>query len=205
MGDQYPEYPTPLTLPQQGFTREIKTLSLNLRVPIKDLDSALRDFRNIGYETSFSQSNYDVAQESKSLKAQIDQVQTSIVALKKLVASSTQVADLLAAESALSERELLLTSLLNQEEALETQIQMSSISLTFTEFSSPAIGASFQESFLRGNQLFFDGVQASVTALGFAVPGLLAGALLSVLILLICFGTVRFVAKKTSSRDWGTQ
>ena len=106
--------------------------------------------------------------------ARVAALETSVARLTELLAQSTSTADLIAAESALSERQSELDSLRQQLTWLEGQVDMSSVTVTLTE-PAPTVHAD-PAGFGDGVAAGWNGLVATlngvVIAIGFLLPWL---------------------------------
>lgn len=106
---------------------EITSADLMIKVPADQLDSALEQLKTFGNLEGFSKSAGDVTLQVIDLDARIASLEESIANLRKLLADATSVTDLLAAETALSDRQAELDSLKSQRTYLADQIELSAI------------------------------------------------------------------------------
>src|SRR5208283_4237918 len=98
------------------------TVSLVLRIPADKLDEVLADAKQLGTVESMSIGHTDVTSQRIDLDARIAALQTSVNRLMELMGRAGNVADLLAAESSLTQRQAELDSLRAQRAALGDQI-----------------------------------------------------------------------------------
>jgi uncharacterized coiled-coil protein SlyX len=108
------------------------TLSANLtiKVPNTNLEKALEGFKVLGDVESSSLSASDVTMQKLDLDARIAALETSLQRFKDLISTATNTSDLIAAETALSERQAELDSLTAQLKYLSDQVEMSVIYLS---------------------------------------------------------------------------
>lgn len=106
---------------------EVTSTDLMVKVPSGQLDAALERLKSFGDLEGFSKSAGDVTLQVIDLDARIASLETSITSLKKLLDEATTVTDLLAAETALSQRQSELDSLKSQRTYLADQIELSAI------------------------------------------------------------------------------
>ncbi|WP_187270583.1 DUF4349 domain-containing protein [Lacisediminihabitans profunda] len=160
---------------------------LTLRIPSTRLTAVLDQLERLGTLQSVSITKQDVTSESQDLDARITALQASVDRLLQLMAKATTTADLIAIESALSERQANLESLQAQKRSLVDQVDLSTIILTL---GSPATAPKkVPDDFLSGlvagwNALvgFFAGV---IVVIGVLLPWLVLAALLGGLALLL--------------------
>ena len=104
--------------------------NLTIRVPSANLEKALDAFKGLGDVESSSISATDVTMQKVDLDARIASLNTSIEKFKQLISSATNTSDLIAAETALAERQAELDSLNAQLKYLSEQVDMSVIYLS---------------------------------------------------------------------------
>ena len=103
--------------------------NLTIRVPSANLEKALEAFKGLGDVESSSISATDVTMQKVDLDARIAAINTSIERFRELITSATNTSDLIAAETALAERQAELDSLTAQLKYLSEQVDMSVIYL----------------------------------------------------------------------------
>jgi uncharacterized coiled-coil protein SlyX len=103
--------------------------NLTIRVPSANLEKALEAFKDLGDVESSSISATDVTMQKVDLDARIAALNTSIERFKQLISSATNTSDLIAAETALAERQAELDSLTAQLKYLSEQVDLSVIYL----------------------------------------------------------------------------
>ena len=103
--------------------------NLTIRVPSANLEKALEAFKGLGDVESSSISATDVTMQKVDLDARIAALTTSIERFRELITSATNTSDLIAAETALTERQAELDSLTAQLKYLSEQVDMSVIYL----------------------------------------------------------------------------
>lgn len=106
---------------------EITSSDLMVRVPSSQLEDALEQLKTFGDLEGFSSSAYDVTLQVVDLDARIKSLESSIANLQNLLNEATTVTDLLAAESAISQRQAELDSLRSQRTYLADQVDLSAI------------------------------------------------------------------------------
>ena len=120
--------------------------SITLRVPSEDLTTVIEDLAELGDVLEVSQSSEDVTQQVVDIDARIEALRTSTDRLREIMAEASDSADLLEAETALSERQAELESYLSQREALADQVAMS----TLTVELQPTVAAEVETSGFAG-------------------------------------------------------
>ncbi len=171
---------------------------ISLRIPESDIDAAIADLADLGTVVSQSVNRTDVTAQSVDLQARVDSLSTSVVRLQDLMKASGSVADLVAAESALAERQAELESLQQQLASLQDQVAMStlSVNLSLKSTSVAADPAGFGDGFWSGWNGLIAAGNALLIALGFAVPWLVVIGV----ILLIVLPIIRAVQNRRRAR-----
>lgn len=119
--------------------------------------------------------------------------------LTALMAQAQNVSDLIAAESALSERQALLESYQQQLAMLEDQVELSSLTVSL----APAVEkveadpAGFADGLLAGWNGLVATLNGIVIALGFLLPWLLVAAIAA----LVVWGVVRLVRRRRRAAE----
>jgi hypothetical protein len=160
---------------------------LVLRVPPPSLTSVLDQLSGLGKERSRQLSTTDVTQKVADVDSRVRSAQDSIVRLRALYDGAKKVADVIAIEQELNDREANLESLQAQQRALARQTAMATVTLTLqTAAVTPAKPAHHQSrgGFVGGLERGWHGFVAAAswfaTALGTLLPFLLLLALLGV-------------------------
>lgn len=159
---------------------------VTLRVPADRLDEVQDHIATAGTVVSSSVDRTDVTATKIDLQARVDSLQTSVTRLTEIMAGSGSVADLVAAESALAERQATLESYEQQLSQLTDQVAMSTVSVTLTE-KTPV--EADPDGFGTGVAAGWTGLVASmnavIIALGFALPWLGVAAVIVVVVMVI--------------------
>jgi len=168
--------PAPPSEPGSGW--------ISIRIAADDLDEVLTALGDDGEVLRSSVSRQDVTSTAIDLRARIDAAQASVTRLTELMAKSGSVGDLIAAESALSERQALLESYQQQLKSLDEQVALSTVTVQLTErtTATEADPAGFGDGLLAGWNGLIVTLNGLVVALGFLLPWLvIAGAALLVI------------------------
>jgi hypothetical protein len=164
---------------------------ITVHVPADVLDATIAELAERGEVTSSSVSRVDVTDQAIDLRARIAAAETSVRRLTELLARSETTADLIAAESALQERQAALDADRQQLAALESQVDLASLSVQLAT-RSVAVDAD-PGGFGDGVRAGWNGLVAAlngfVIALGFLLPWLgvlaVAGTLVWAIVLLV--------------------
>ncbi|GGK56731.1 DUF4349 domain-containing protein [Nocardia camponoti] len=148
--------------------------TLSVRVPADKTEALLTGLADTGDVTRVSTSRADVTMQWEDLDARIRALQASVDRLRTLMATASNTADLIAAESALSSRQGELDSLTGQKRQLDEQIALSTITITVTAPSdrTPSDPDSFWDGVVAGWNSLVDWLQDAVVFAGSAVPWL---------------------------------
>ena len=150
--------------------------NLTIRVPSANLEKALEAFKGLGDVESSSISATDVTMQKVDLDARIAALTTSIERFRELITSATNTSDLIAAETALAERQAELDSLTAQLKYLSEQVDMSVIYLAL--LPNDSFSAIKPIGFLAGIEMGFVALlnaAANLTSiLGYFIPWIIA-------------------------------
>ena len=155
------------------------TASLLLRVPPPSLTSVLGQLSRLGHERSRQLSTTDVTERVADVNSRVASAQEAIARLRGLYASASKVADVIAVEAELSQRESDLESLQAQQRALQRQTSLASITLTLQTATPPAKPApkhhhhATRSGFVGGLDRGWHGFVAAAKWVGTAVGTLL--------------------------------
>lgn len=201
---------TSLTASQEGLIEnwsqesnnegEIWSISATLRVPADKLDATIEQISEFGKVLSTNVSNSDVTTQVLDIDARVAALQTSVERLEKLMADAKTTADLLAAETALAQRQAELDSLLQQQKYLKDSVDMSTLYVSaFAEGRGPiAAPTSFVDGIEQGWKALTAFFAGSIVALGIATPWLLIALPIGA----IAFVVIRrLVVRRRTSRD----
>jgi hypothetical protein len=137
-----------------GGTIESETMSssdtqqfkyFTVRIPADSFDAFLANVTQLGNVVDQSITRTDVTTQALDLDAQIAALEPAVSRMKELLAQATTVADVIAAESALAERQARLDGLVAQRDYLAQQVAMATvfISLSTADGSSPSTAMFF--------------------------------------------------------------
>lgn len=145
---------------------------ITLRVPASDLDAVIAAAGVQGDVLSSAVSREDVTAAAVDLRARVEAARASVQRLTELMAKSGSVADLIAAETALNERQAELESYEQQLKSLDEQVSMSALRVQLTERASTTTAdpAGFGDGLLTGWNGLVVALNALVVAAGFLLP-----------------------------------
>jgi hypothetical protein len=187
-----------------GFVKEPKSqfqeasAQLVARIPSDRLDATLDELEGLGTVQSLSTQSADVTQQKTDIDSRIRSLQASTDRLRQLITTAATTADLIAIETALSDREAQLESLVAQRDYLADQIDYATITvIVTTPTNAPAPAPTdFWSGLLAGFAALMGALSWTVIAVGAALPWLLFLALLA----LVVFAVVRLVRSRSRSR-----
>lgn len=160
------------------------TVDLVLRIPADKLDGVLADAKKLGKVESMSIGHNDVTSQRVDLDARIEALQTSVNRLLDLMRRAGSVADLLAAESALTQRQSDLDSLRAQRAALGDQISYATINVGVS--AQPTLARQgFLGALEHGWQSLTSAAHGVVMAVGFLIPWIPVLAVLALAMVLV--------------------
>ena len=169
--------------------------SLVIRVPSERLTAVLDEIEALGTVQQVSLSSSDVTLQVTDLDARIASTRAAIERLDALLAQATDVDDLVAIETAISDRQAQLESMLAEQRWLADQVSLSTIEVQFV--TEPVVEEPAPQTFLdgiaRGWEAFVAFAGGVLVVLGFLLPWLIPLAIVGVVVLVV----VRIVAGRT--------
>ena len=159
-----------------------QTATVVARVPAAGLDAFLTEVQGLGTVENVSRQASDVTQQRIDLDARIGALTASITRLRELLDQTDTVADLVAVETELANRQAELDALTAQRDYLADQVAMSTVTITL--MPTVQAGGTQAPGFLAGLQNGIAALGASIgiaiTALGFLLPFLLILAVIAI-------------------------
>ena len=176
---------------------------VTVRVPADQLSAVVDELAGLGEVTATNISRQDVTAQTVDLQARIDAAQASVDRLTELMSQAQNVGDLIAAESALAERQATLESYQQQLKMLDDQVAMSTLSVTVLPRVVPVTAdpAGFGDGLAAGWNGLVATLNGIVVAIGFLIPWLAVAAVAA----LIVWGVVRLVRGRRRRRDASTR
>ena len=154
---------------------------LVLRVPAQRYEQAVDELEALGQTVSRNRSAQDVTQEVVDVATRIETQEASIDRLQTLLGEATKIGDILAIETELTSRIAELESLKARQEQLATMTDLATITVTLLPPDTVVDeGTGFVAGLEAGWRAFVRSVELGLTALGVALPFLLALAVLTV-------------------------
>jgi uncharacterized membrane protein YciS (DUF1049 family) len=175
---------------------------VQVRVPADQLTATMDELGALGDVTASNVSRQDVTDQAVDLRARITSAETSVARLTELMSQSASVADLIAAESALAERQATLESYQQQLEMLESQVSMSSLTvdLTLAQETVTADPAGFGDGLIAGWNGLIATLNGIVIGLGFLLPWIVLVAIVVVIVVVVRRGIVRRKERRAERR-----
>lgn len=172
---------------------------VSVRVPSDELTGTIEGLSDLGDVKASSITRQDVTEQTIDLRARIDAAQASVDRLTELMGQAATVADLIAAEQALSERQGTLESYQQQLTSLESQVSLSSLTVSLVVPSEvvTADPAGFGDGLAAGWNGLVATLNGIVIALGFLLPWLVIAGVAA----LIVWGIRRAVKNRRRSRS----
>ncbi|MHA7652178.1 DUF4349 domain-containing protein [Mycobacterium sp. ML4] len=177
-------------------------VGLVVRVPVDKLDGVLAAAKKLGQVQSMSISHTDVTTQRVDLDARIDALQTSVKRLLELMSKAGDVADLLSAESSLTQRQAELDSLKAQRGTLHDEIDYATINVNISAPSMAAEPGFFGE-LARGWHSMMTAAHGGFLTIGFLLPwlALLAVPVLGLVLVMRRISSPRVPAVSLAERD----
>lgn len=167
---------------------------ITVRVPADRLDDVVTSLSDVGTVQASTVDRQDVTDQATVLRSQVAASQASVDRLTELMGKAGSVADLLAAESALTDRQAALASEQQQLKALDDQVAMSTLTVTLLphEAAKPASAAGFGSGLVAGWNSLVAALNGIVVAIGFLLPWLVVAAIVA----LVVWGIVALVRRR---------
>ena len=147
---------------------------IEARIPVEALDVTLVSIKDLGMVQEVSVNSYDVSLQKVDLDARLQVLEAAQARLAELLTQATTTGDLIAIETALSERQAELDSLQGQREYLSDQTLFSTvnISLTTPEGATATNPDGFLDGLIRGWQSIVAFALGTVVWAGILLPWL---------------------------------
>lgn len=155
--------------------------TLVLRVPAERHEQAVAALEALGQTVSRNRDAQDVTDEVVDVATRIETQQASIDRLQTLLGEATKIGDILAIETELTSRIAELESLKARQEQLSSLTQLASVTVSFVPPETVVEeGSGFVAGLRAGWTAFVRAVEVGLTALGAALPFLVALAVVAV-------------------------
>ncbi len=159
-------------------------VNLVLRIPSDKLDGVLADAKKLGAIESMSIGHTDVTSQRVDFDARIEALQTSVTRLLDLMRRASNTADLLAAESTLTQRQADLDSLRAQRAALGDEISYATINVNLSAVPT-VTHRGFLGALEHGWQSLISAGHVVMVTVGFLLPWLPVAAVLVLVMVLV--------------------
>lgn len=175
---------------------------ITVRVPADDLQAVVDSLDAVGDVEASGVSRVDVTSQSIDLQARIDAAQVSVDRLTQLMTQAGTVADLIAAESALAERQATLESYQQQLKALDEQVSLSTLTVSVLPRADTVIAdpAGFGDGLAAG----WNGLVATLNGIVIGIGFLLPWIAIAAVTVLIVWAVVRLVRRRRGPRPDAT-
>jgi len=156
---------------------DIKSASIELRVPVDNFDAAVDAVAGLGVLVREQTSTEDVTTKVADVDARVESARRSIDQLRLLFSRANRLGDIIRLESELSQRQADLESLEAQQRSLARQTTLSTIHVSVTrpdEVPAPAVDDGDQAGFVDGIKSGWSGlvafVQGTTHVVGLVLP-----------------------------------
>ena len=148
--------------------------SLTVRVPSNQMSKALAQLATYGEVGTVDVQNEDVTAQGQDLDARIKALEISIDRLEKILADAGSSAEVIRAETALTQRQEQLESLQAQRKALTDQVTLSTLHVELVQkgSASSVSPGGFQGGLIKGWDALVDTVNGIVSLAGVLLPWL---------------------------------
>jgi hypothetical protein len=162
---------------------------LTLRIPAESLDPTIEKLGELGTVVEVSTTAADVSSLVKDVDARVRSLQASVDRLTALLATATDVDQLVAIESSLTQRQGDLESMLAQQRSLGDQVSLATITLSLIseeDAPPPPAPVTFLTGLETGWAAFVAFIGGAVVVIGVLIPwivflGVVAGAVVLIL------------------------
>lgn len=161
--------------------------TLTLRLPASTLTTTLEKLKALGDVVEISTSANDVTMQTQDLDAQIKALSASVDRLVALLSTAADTETLITLESAISDRQGQLDSLISQKRYLSDQVALSTITLNLQSIASAPVEppVTFWSGLQAGWQAFVAFFAGLLVVLGVLLPWLVLAAIITFLIVVL--------------------
>lgn len=138
------------------------SMRMSLRVPAEQYEAVADKLAALGELTNRTETSQDVTAQVADVNSRVGSMTASVARVRALLASATDISDVIAIESELAVREANLESLQQQQAALSGQVALSTISLSLTAETKDAA----KPEPLVNDSGFVAGLKSGWTAMG---------------------------------------
>ena len=162
--------------------------TLTLRIPAETLDATIEKLGDLGTVVEISTTAENVTSQVKDVDARVKSLQASVDRLTTLLATASDVDQLVSIESSLTQRQGDLESMLAQQRSLGDQVSLSTITLSLIseeDAPPPPAPATFVTGLEAGWNAFVTFVSGAVVVIGVLIPWLVFFAIVAAVALVI--------------------
>ncbi|MBC7589431.1 MAG: DUF4349 domain-containing protein [Salinibacterium sp.] len=172
--------------------------TLTLRVPSDTLTATLDKLRELGAVQEVSLNSADVTMETQDLDARITAMSASVDRLLTLLSTATDTENLIALETAISDRQAQLESMQSQQRYYDDQVSLSTVTLNLvSEFTAPvAEPDTFLSGLIAGWNAFVAFFAGLLVAIGVLLPWLVFLGIVAVVVIFVVKRRRKAVARK---------
>lgn len=167
---------------------DLRLTDLTVQVPTDEFDAAMERFSTAGTVTGRTQSARDVTEQVVDVDTRVASAEASLRRIRLLLARAVSLGDVIRLEQVLSSRQADLESLLAQQQSLAAKTELATVQITISvppkdppKVEEDEEAAGFFAGLSRGWDALTSGYATLATALGTALPTLLALGLLALL------------------------
>ncbi len=173
---------------------------LTLRIPAESLDATLEKLGDLGTVVEISTTADDVSSQVKDVDARVKSLQASVDRLTALLATATDVDQLVSIESSLTQRQGDLESMLAQQRSLGDAVDLATITLSLIseeDAPPPAAPVTFLTGLETGWNAFVGFISGAVVVIGVLIPWLVFFGIVAAVVLVI----VRWRKRRAAGSD----
>ena len=161
--------------------------TLTLRLPAEGLTAVLDDIKALGKVQEVSLSSSDVTMATQDLDARISALTAAIDRLEALLATATDTDDLIALETAITDRQTQLESLQAERRYYADQVSLSTVTVNLVSEADAPVDkpVTFWDGLVAGWNAFIAFFSGLVVVVGVLLPWLVFAAIITAVILLI--------------------
>lgn len=174
--------------------------SLTLRIPAESLDATLEKLGELGEVIEISTAAENVTAQVKDVDSRVKSLQASVDRLTALLATATDVDQLVSIESSLTSRQGDLESMLTQQRSLADQVSLATITLSFiseADAPPPPAPVTFLTGLEAGWNAFTGFISGLVVVIGVLIPWLVFFGIIAAVVIVI----VRMRRKRRPASD----
>lgn len=178
---------------ETSYSSDAGGAELLLRIPAARLTATLEELEELGEVEELQLSSTDISREVQDIDARVEALRASITRLLALQGQAGTVEDLIALETAISDRQAQLESYEAQQRLLADQVSLSTITLVLgsPEVAPPDEPDTFLTGLVTGWEALVGFGSVLLVIAGVLLPWLVALGLIGLIVLLIVRAAVR--------------